>query len=197
MSKQRSQWQSKTFKLPADHGWKCSPGHGIFVADQGAVQFEYPSTWVVAPIDGDIAIAINDKQHPDDNVRIAVSVLHLPQNIDWGQVPIDILIRKGFQCKQPNDVRRNLTWQDSIHISERGGIESAWAEADFVDPAEERPARTRACIARGGRDYFVQTQITMDYWLDDSGRFEPVWDHALATLRLGEIIPNPLTRRDR
>jgi hypothetical protein len=203
MSKHKPYWRGKTFKLPENHGWRASPGHNVFVADQGAVRIEYPEKWVVQPVEGDIAIGLYDAKPPDDNVRFAVSIMHLPQRVDWSGLTLETLVRGVFLRERPEDARRNLTWQPEVHTVTQSNkatgsyVETAWAQGDFIDPNEKRPARTRSGLARGGRDYIVQAQITMDYWLVDAERFEPVWDHALATIRLGEIIPNPITHRDR
>jgi hypothetical protein len=204
MSSKKPYWRHKRFKLPDDHGWRApSPGHNVFIADQGAVRIEYPETWVVQPIEDDIAIGLYDKKPPEDNVRLAVSVMHLPQRVDWSGLPLELLVREVIVRTRPKDAGRQLTWQQEIRQGNRpsnnaaGYVETAWAQGAFIDPNEHRPACTRAGLARGGRDYIVQAQITMDYWPEDAERFEPVWDHALATMRLGEIIINPITHRDR
>jgi hypothetical protein len=203
MSKHKPYWRGKTFKLPEDHGWRASPGHNVFVADQGAVRLEYPIAWVVQPIEDDISIGLYDHKPPDDNVRLAVSVMHLPQRVDWSGLTLEFLVRQVFLRERPEEVRRSLTWQSEVRTATRSNketgsyVETAWAQSDFIDPNENRPARNRSGLARGGRDYIVQAQITMDYWLVDAERFEHVWDHVLESLRLGEIMPNPLTHRDR
>jgi hypothetical protein len=203
MTKHKPQWRHKRFKLPDDHGWRGTPGCYVVVLDQGAVRIEFPDTWVVEPVEGDISLGFYDKKPPDDNVRLAVSITHLPQRVDWSKLPLETLVREVYLREKPHDVGRSLLWQSEIRQDMRNDpntksyVETAWAQGDFIDPVEHRPARTRSGLARGGRDYIVQAQITMDYWLEDSERFEPVWDHALATLRLGEIIPNPITHRDR
>jgi hypothetical protein len=194
--KSKPSWCKKTFKLPETHGWTASPGHNVFVADQGAVRLEYPQSWIVAPVDGDISIGIYDAQPPDDNVRLAISVMHLPQQVDWSELPLEMLLKQVYQARSRDGNPRNVDWQADVHIV-RGDVEVAWMQGDFIDPAEQRRARTRASLARGGHDYIVQALLTMDYWLTDAARFEPVWDHALRSLRLGVIIPNPITHRDR
>ena len=45
----RPTWTKKTLKLKEGHGWKSRPGYSIFVADRGAVRFDFPKTWVMEP----------------------------------------------------------------------------------------------------------------------------------------------------
>ena len=77
-----AEWKRRTFDLPDDHGWSAKPGNNIFVANRGAVLFEYPSGWVLKP-DGN-SICLYDREAPDDNMRLQVSVLRLgPDRSRW------------------------------------------------------------------------------------------------------------------
>src|SRR5207249_3004642 len=53
-------------------------------------------------------------------------------------------------------------------------------------------ASSRACLARGAN---IQPLITLDYWLDDAQRVEPVWDEVLRTLQLGQYVKDPTRGR--
>ena len=46
---ENERWEPKIFKLPQNHGWTARPGNKIVVADRGALRFEIPQNWVVAP----------------------------------------------------------------------------------------------------------------------------------------------------
>ena len=43
-----AKWKRRTYKMPQDHEWKAAPGNKIFVADRGAMQFEYPKDWILS-----------------------------------------------------------------------------------------------------------------------------------------------------
>lgn len=62
-----AEWKSRVVDLPDDHGWSAKPGNSIFVANRGAVHFEYPSGWVITP-DGD-SICLHDAAAPDDSAH--------------------------------------------------------------------------------------------------------------------------------
>ena len=44
-----AKWKKDKIKLRKNHTWQGKPGYKIFVADKGAVRFNYPQTWVVEP----------------------------------------------------------------------------------------------------------------------------------------------------
>src|SRR5215210_1801244 len=75
-----SKWQKRTLKLRDDHTWSGRPGCRVFVADRGAVRFDFPQDWIVIP-QAD-SIRFHDKQPPDDDCVLGVSYLRLPP-IDW------------------------------------------------------------------------------------------------------------------
>ena len=83
-----AEWKRSTFDLPDDHGWTARPGNSIFVANRGAVLFEYPSHWVLKP-DGN-SICLYDREAPNDNMRLQVSVIRLGPDrsiVDWSTMP--------------------------------------------------------------------------------------------------------------
>ena len=151
-----AEWKRSTFDLPDDHGWTARPGNSIFVANRGAVLFEYPSDWVIKP-DGN-SICLYDREAPDDNMRLQVSVLRLGPDraiVDWSAMPplaslMEDAVRPAPHGKDRCSARRNL--------------EYLWLEMDFT--TRKRKAHSRACLARGGN---VQAFITMEYWPEDRG----------------------------
>ena len=76
----------------------------------------------------------------------------------------------------------------AIREVKRPDLELAWAEMSFIDPPEQREARSRICLGRGS---LIQPLITMEFWEDDRARFAPVWDDVLASLQLGVYIEDP------
>ncbi len=177
-----AEWSRRVVDLPDDHGWSAKPGNSIFVANRGAVHFEYPSGWVLRP-DGE-SICLYDAEAPDDNMRLQVSVIRLGpdgSSIDWSAMPslADLMDNTVLA----DDTRRRT--RGPMLGACRGNLEYLWLEMDFMDPAEKRKARSRACLARGGN---VQAFITMEYWPEDRRVADKVWNDMLESLKLAEYL---------
>lgn len=173
-------WRQDVFKLPRRHRWKAKPGHKIFVADRGAVRFEYPAEWVVIP--GADSIKFHDREPPHDDCLLQFSLMRLPPGVDWTDLPLTRLVEE-IVSKDP----REIIVQNDIVTIERPDLELAWIEVRFVDPNERREACSRSCLGRGSD---LQPFLTMDFWLEDLGRFGPVWDDVLQSIQLGLYIPD-------
>ena len=175
--------ERRVFDLPANHGWRAKPGNSIFVANRGAVYFEYPAGWVLKP-DGD-SICLYDKEAPDDNMRLQVSVLRLGPDgliIDWAAMPS---LASLMEASVLADDARRRTREGPMLGASRRNLEYLWLEMDFMDPAEKRKAHSRACLARGGN---VQAFITMEYWPEDHAVADQVWNDMLESLKLAEYL---------
>ena len=180
-----AKWQKRAIKLPQNHGWRAKLGNKIFVANRGAVQFEYPKDWIVSPHEGG-SVRFFDKEEPDDNIRLEVSVIQVPP-IDWSDLLLTDLIEDAALSKDS----RGLTNRGPFREAKRHNLEAAWLEVDFIDPNEDRKAHSRICLARGPGVY---TFITIDFWSEDYSQANRVWNGVLGTLKLGEFIQDP-TRR--
>ena len=167
-------------RLRPTHGWRARPGCKIFVADRGAVRFDYPTDWVVSPDDD--SVKLYDKEPPDDDSRLAVSYLRLPP-LDWSGLPVAALVEAGMR----GDERPIDTWGPMTE-SRRGDLELAWREVHYRDSAEKREARSRMCIARRST---LQCLITFDFWASDLEQCDAAWNTVLETLELGEFIADP------
>lgn len=179
-------WKKSTYKLDANHKWKSKPGYSIFVANWGAVQFCVPSKWVALPQASSFRFC--DKQPPDDDCTLEVSVAQLPP-IDWSDLSLAYLLEEVLK----ND-ERDEAFRGEIIRETRDDWELAWTETRFVEGPDRRPARSRTCLARRGT---VQPLITMDFWLDDAEKFVPVWEEALSTLKLAEPDPHLMPKQGR
>lgn len=173
-------WQRRVYKLEANHKWKARPGHQIFVADWGAVRFDIPDGWVPAPTEGS-SVRICDREPPDDDCAIEVSVMRLAP-IDWSGLSLPYLLKETARIDQ----RGAVTWQGEVHEERRGDLEIAWKSLRWLDPAQGREACSYAAL---GRRLHTQAFITLDYWLDDEARFGQVWRTVLDTLAVGEQPP--------
>jgi hypothetical protein len=173
-------WENEKLKLHPQHGWRARPGCKIFVADRGAVRFEYPRTWfIVADED---SVKLYDKQPPHDDSRLAVSYVRLPP-IDWSGLPVAALLEAAVR----DDERATDAWEP-IREQNRADLEIAWREARFIDPGEKREARSRICIARRST---IQCLLTFDFWAANLKPCDAVWSTVLETLELGELIADP------
>ena len=161
-------------------GGRPAPGYKIFVADRGAVRFDFPEDWLIIP--GDDSIKFHDKQPPDDDCTLAMSVIRLPPG-DWSGLKLSFLVGKIVE-----DDPRDATLVGEVVDVHRTDLDLAWAEVSFIDPNEKRPARSRTCLARASN---VQTLITFDYWEDHAPQLVPIWDEILSSLRVAEPILDP------
>src|ERR1700686_139077 len=127
-------------KLRDDHTWSARPGSKIFVADRGALRFDYPQMWVVIP--GENSINFHDRQPPDDDIHLEVSIMRLPP-ADWNELPLRDLIPAAISGDH-RDIRSRGEVQEARHAD----VEIAWIESVFIDKQEgEREARPRPSLA--------------------------------------------------
>lgn len=174
-------WRSERYELPQGNGWTAKSGYKILVLDRGAVVLEFPGAWIVQP--GRHQTDIRDRPTgAESSCVLAVSYLRLPA-ADWSELPLSRLLLDVAEA----DDRERIGLGPMIEVG-RAGLEVAWTEARVVDPGERREARSRMCLARGGR---IQCLITFDFWPEDEVRHVPVWDHMLGSLRLGARVNDP------
>ena len=175
-------WEKHIFDLPPQHGWQAKPGYKIFVADRGALRFDFPESWVVVP--GDDSIGFHDRPPPDDDVVLKVSVMRLPPiKGGWDQLPLERLVREALR----ND-HRGASGGDEVFTVRRDDLELAWTEMRFIDPVQKRPALSRCCLARARN---LQPLITMDFWESDKEKMSAVWEEVLRSLRVGVPLGDP------
>jgi hypothetical protein len=172
-------WERRVYKLEANHKWKAKPGYQIVVADWGAVRFDVPTGWV--PVPSETSIKICDREPPDDDCVLEVSVTHLAP-IDWSGLSLGYLLREttGLEARGP------VGWTGELIEERRGDLELAWRASRWLDPKARREACSYVCLARR---WHTQVLLTYDYWLDDEERFGRVWTEVLSTLRVGEQPP--------
>lgn len=179
-----SAWKRKSLRLRKDHSWTGTPGHKVFVADRGAVRFDFPESWVVIP--DPESIKFYNRPQPDDDCRLQFSIVHAPPGVDVSQLPIAQMLEETSRAgEDPDTLGRSAVFHE-----QRAGLQLAWVETRFIDPGEKREARSRTCVAKGKAPGIIPV-ITLDYWPEDAKRFLPVWDTVLRTLRLGDYIADP------
>jgi len=172
--------ESETLRIDPRHGWRVRPGCKIFVADRGAVRFDYPQDWIVVP-DED-SVKLYDREPPDDACCLAVSYLRLPA-IDWSGLPLRALLETAIRGNE-----RSMGTFGPMTEMRRLDLELAWREMSFLDPAQKCEARSRVSIARRSN---LQCLITFDFWAADLEERNAAWAIVLETLELGEFIRDP------
>ena len=177
-----AKWDKRTIKLSQPHGWHSRPGYNVFVADRGAVRFDFPEDWLIIPEEYG-TIKFHDRQPPDDDCTLAMTVLYLPPG-DWSGLSLVMMVDQVIATDKRGVTRRGPTLQ-----GKRSDLDLAWAEVEFADATQgDRMARSRTCLARAEN---VQPLITFDFWESDSARFGPAWDEILRSLRVAEPILDP------
>src|SRR5262245_52742880 len=118
-------WVREELKLQKGHTWTARPGCKIFVADHGAVRFDYPEDWVVIP--GDSSINFYDRHPPDDEIHMEVSIMRLPP-IDLSGFPVRDMIPAAI-----SEDTRDIQSRGEIQECTDGDLQVAWLESVFVD----------------------------------------------------------------
>jgi len=174
-------WEKRTYKLDGNYKWKAKPGYQIFVADWGAVRFDFPHGWISVPQEGG-SIRFCDREEPDNDAALEVSVMHLAP-IDWSGLSMAYLLK---ELKGGIEGRGTIVWRGEVVEEKRNDLEIAWNSTRWIDPNENREACSFSCLARRKT---TQIFLTFDYWLDDEPRFGTVWRDVLDSLVLGEQVP--------
>jgi hypothetical protein len=180
--KNKQKWQKSEMRLADNHTWSAPKGYTIFVADRGAVSFNFPETWLLKKFE---PIEIHDGEPPNDNARISMSFWRTPPGVDWTGLPLAPMLRQAVTTGRKLEILHT----SDVHTYPRQDIELVWIEQMFMDPVEKREAFSRNLIARG---FDVQTLITFDYWMNHAPLMTPHWDEILRSLQLGRVIKNPL-----
>jgi len=165
--------------LKKDHGWTASPGFRIAAIDRGAIRFEFPRDWICIPEED--SVKFYDCNPPADNCRLAVSNQRRLEIAN--RVPLDELLT----ALAHDDLRGLHRTMEVVH-QRKHSLELAWVEFQFNDSQLKHDARSRFCVARGSG---ICALVTFEFWQDDIDQFEPVWEHLMKTITLGEFILDP------
>lgn len=186
--------EMQEFRLPENHRWEAMPGNRVFVANKGAVRFEIPNTWILDMPKGSRSFQFFDGKPPNDDIRMELTIMYLAATLpdvdwanltQWTQPPITDWLKKNIaqDTRKPTKVGQPLT----IHTGE---MTFTWAEVDFMDRIEKRPAHSRVCYALHTAAALLAI-ISMDFWDDDAKRARAVWNDVIGTLKMGEYIESP------
>lgn len=175
-----AEFHEAVLKLQEGHTWKSKPGYKIFVLDHGGLRFDVPEDWAMEL--GKTSVKFCDRQPPDDNCRLEVSLLCHPQ-IDWSLLPLDQLLRHLGDGRSGEEIRNH-----GVHRQSRPGIDLVWVEKIFIDPNESKQARSRIAIVRGTNAHAL---VTLDFWEADAGRVLPAWDEVMHSIDMGLRVQDP------
>jgi len=181
-----AEFNETKLKLREGHTWRCKPGFKIFVLDRGELRFDVPEDWVMEL--GKTSVKFYDRQPPDDNCRLEVSLLRHPQ-IDFSQLPLDQLLRQAGGSNPGDDTRHQ-----NVQLQSRPGIELAWVEKFFTDSQENKPARSRIAVIRG---ITAHALVTLDFWEADAERVLPAWDEVMRSIDMGLKVQDPTVGEQR
>ena len=179
----RRKMDRQVFKLPKRHRWKAKEGNQIFVANKGDVRFEFPGGWVFDRTSGGTGKSVRfyDGNPPNDNIRLEVSVIHVPDPRAFTAPLADVLNGSigdiGENCRRTEAFAMKLPQHDL-----------ALMELEYIDPVEKRPAHSVCCLARGAG---IHALISLDYWPEDSAVALAAWEDVLGSLKLGEYLEHP------
>ncbi len=173
----KRKWQESVHKLGPHHNWKAKDGYNIFVADMGALRFDIPQGWVVVP--GETSYKLHDRQPPDDECVVEVTVNYLPP-ADFTDFPLEAALADVLK-----DGYETATYRGPVESERRGDTRLAWAEIRYTDTSVMRGAVAKTLI---GLRRTIQFLLTMAYWQDDVAQFEPVWEEILRSVRMGESL---------
>jgi hypothetical protein len=175
-------YEKKILRLKKKHGWKSRPGYCVCVLGRGAIRFDFPCDWKVSTEED--AVRIRDREKPDDNCVLAVSRMFLPPVA--AAVPLAEMVRMTVE---QDTERRFIDRKEAVETTREDGVEIAWQEARYRDEKQNnREYFSRLCIGRGSGIYCL---ITFDFWVDQAGQFEHVWDEALRSLTFALPVKDP------
>lgn len=165
------------------HTWRTRQRCKTMVLDRGAVQFDFPRSWLVEPAPD--SVTVFDRRPPADESRLTVSYLRQPA-VDWSGLPVADLVDR--LTSKPRDNATCGPLREEI----RRGIELAWREMFFALPRSPRHVLFRVCVARRAG---VICLITHEDWAGargkKRGRHDDVWLTVLDTLVLDRVVVDP------
>ena len=173
----KRKWEKSVHKLGANHNWKAKPGYNVFVANGGDLRFDVPHDWVIIP--GTTSFKFHDRQPPDDECVVELTVNYLPP-ADFSDFPLEAALADVLKSSYDT-----ATYRGAVESERRGDTRLAWAEVRYTDTSVMREAIARSLL---GLRRTIQILLTMAYWPEDAAQFDPVWDEILRSIRLGESV---------
>lgn len=180
-----------TLKLNGGDDGMSKPGFSLFVADRGAVRFAAPTTWVHFPGE-DGSVRFHDQPPPDDTCVLEMSIFHLGDRIDWRRFDLPSLVEEIAQGDEDGDDDGEITpnLRGDVRFERRpNGLELAWCEARYFNPASELRMRSRLLVAKR---FNIQALITFAFAEADAAEMTAVWDEILRSMSVGGHTKDPM-----
>jgi len=181
-------FQRETLKMDENHGWRAAPGHQIVVLGRGDLRLEYPEGWVVVPTAN--SLKLHDRPYPDDDMVLEVSCLRNPP-LDWRRLPpLENILCDGLR------EQGHLITPAEAHKVELPGLQLVWAEYDDIDERTGRAVTWRQahCCPHPpppGLRYSLFGILTFGSWKDIRETAQPVWEHIVQSIVMGQQIADP------
>ena len=167
-------------KLLPGHRWQTRAACKTIVLDRGAVQFDYPRSWVVVP--NSESVAICDREPPANQSRLEVSFFRVAVP-ECEELPP----AADFVDRVTSRKRENATY-GPLREEIRRGVEVAWRDILLRAPTKRSAALFRVGIARRGS---IHCLITYEYFGARRERCDEVWEELLETLMLDRSSDRP------
>ncbi|HEU0168076.1 MAG TPA: hypothetical protein VFS62_09890, partial [Chloroflexota bacterium] len=127
------EWASgQRLKLKKHNRYFAKPGNRIFIANAGAVRFDYPAKWIVEPGDNG-AIHFYDRKPPTHHAIIQMSVFEFMAQgqVDWTTLPLQPLFVDA--TRGPTTDPRTLLSSSELKELLRPGLEAVWRDHLMYD----------------------------------------------------------------
>ncbi|MBV8084799.1 MAG: hypothetical protein JO247_08285 [Chloroflexi bacterium] len=184
------EWASRQrLKLKKNNRYFAKPGNKIFIANGGAVRFDYPERWIVEPGDNG-SICFHDRKPPTHHAIIQMTPFEFlgQRQVDWSTLPLQQLFVDA--TRGPTSDPRTMLSSSELKELLRPGMEAVWRDYLMYDREDHKEVVSRQFMARGAT---VAVLFSCDYYADEAATFEPVWQDVVASLTLGQYIADPTT----
>lgn len=168
--------------LNPDHGWTSEPGCQVFVADRGAVRFDFPRGWCIEPGEQG-AIRVQDRPSPDQSRSLQLTLNYLRDDLDWTGVTTS-RIRDELVRRQSRKISR----QDPIgQDASRDGLQFSWSSPLSLDSG----GFFQVLVAR---KWNIQAIFRYEFTPAPDNSHESFWSILLKTVVLGDYVEDPTQR---
>ncbi|MDQ2730400.1 MAG: hypothetical protein M3Y56_01970 [Armatimonadota bacterium] len=172
-------WKKVGYKIAKNHGWRAKEGNIAISIGRGDLMFEVPRDWICIPTE--TSLKVHEKQPPDDDIVLEVSVIYAPPR-DWSDLPLPVLLQ-GILSNNGKPVRA-----EAIVQVKRPALQYAWTEYREFHEKEQREAIWRSCVARGG---YLHGLITYGFWPEALELADKVWKDVLDSLQMSQFFEDP------
>lgn len=180
-----SSFRQERLELKENHGWTSEPDCQVFLADRGAVRFDFPKGWVIEPGDGG-TIKIQNRESHGADCCLKMNLFYLREDLDWSGISVSRVLDEVLKKRNPGEILETAPTQRT----NRDGLEMAWSGTRYRDRDRTREYWFRALV---GRKWNIQPIFTYSYLEPPTPTIRGMWDILLKTLILGTTSKTPLS----